>query len=313
MTVPRILPTRPAAPTWAPPAALVAAWLVAAVLGWLLFLLLGGPALTGAGRTAVFAGCLLVALALAAAGTRLLAGSPLAVPDAGWAAVLALGWGAANAAGWTLAVEVGGPLIGLATGVALAGAASGISVRRGVAVGAVGLVAVLLARLVAADLPPVLGLLVSVVAAVVGVALARWALVPALPLVPVVVLVAANGVAWVGAWLLAEALISPIAVSVSIAVEILLAVALSAALLGWMQDEPVGRTTGRWTLCALGGLAVAVLLAALAGAVLPSEDLGDRLGGVVGFLDLGTTVGLALAAWFAGRPALGRPLRWSNR
>ena len=312
----RILPSRSTGSTWLPTALLAIAWTLSAVIGWVAFRLLGGPGLSGPAAAGVFEVGMLLAVGLAIVLTRLLGERGLAGVS-GWVAMMAIGWGAATAAGWTLAVEVGGPLIGLATGLAVAGAAveatTGSTVRRVAIVGVAALVAVPAWRLLPLDLSPPVGLVVSVVIGLAVVVAGRWALVPALPLTPVVVLVVGSGVAWVGAWIVSGLLLPLVFVIVSIAVEILLAVALGAAVLGLCQrgpqGEPVDRVVLRWTAAAVGGLVVAVLLAMLAAALLPVQP--GELPGPIGFLDLGTTVGLGATAWYACRSTLGRPLRWS--
>lgn len=294
-----------------------AAWSISGALGWLVFVLLGGPGLTGPALVVLFAVAALLAAGLAIGLTRLLGDRGLAgVP--GWVALVVVGWGVANTTGWTLAVEVGGPLLGLAVALAVAGAAveatTGVTVRRTVLVAVAALVAVLVSRLVLVDVWRPLGLLVTVVVAVAAVAAGRWALVPALPLTPVVVLVAANGVAWLGAWAVSSPAYALVGAYGSMAVEIVLAVALGAAVLGVCQHgpdgEPVGRVLLRWTAAAAAGFVLAVLVAVLAAAVLPARPGAEP--GALGFMDVGTTIGLAATAWYSCRPTIGRPLRWSQ-
>jgi hypothetical protein len=279
------------------------AWSLAAAVGWAGFHLLGGPGRAGAGRELTWAVCLLVAVAGAALVASTVAGRYLVGDAARWGAAVGVGWGVANTAGWFLAVEVGGPATGLVTGVAVGAAAAGIPVARGSAVGLAGVLAVVAARLLVGDLPLVLGLALSIGCGLAVVAAVRPALTPTLPLRPVVLATTAFGLAWVGAWVLADAVLSPISASLSIAVEILLAVAIGAAVLGWdlrsRTAEPVRRVVLRWLVSTGIGVLGSAVIAAVIAAVGPGT-------GPVEFLDVGTTVGLAVAAWCASQPTLHR-------
>lgn len=287
-------------------AVLVCAGLIAGTVGWAGFHLLGGPERIGTEHTLIWAACLGIALACArvasAAVTRRHGDVALE-----WGVVLALGWAAANATGWHLAVEVGGPLVGVACGVVLAGAASGAKPVEAVLVGLGGLVGVLASHLVLAGVSPLVGLVAALVVGLLAALAARTFLAPKLPMTPIVVMAVSCGTAWVGAWELASNLLTPISVSVSIAGELVLAVVAGAFAFGLLVrghvTEPLWRTVIRWGLAASVGVLAAEGVAAVLAALLPGA------GGPIDLLDVGTTVTMPLAAWFAAAPTLRGLLR----
>ncbi|MGQ0576685.1 MAG: hypothetical protein ACT4RN_21165 [Pseudonocardia sp.] len=283
---------------------LLAAWCPAAAAGWGLHALVSDPAATGAVRAAGWLSAAVVAIALGALLARLL---PATAGPARWASVAAVGWGIATSAGWFLAVEVGGPTTGIVTGVVLAAApvvrpdAGGVGRTCGVI--AAGLAGVLVGWVLtggaAAGAP---GLLLPTAGGVVGLLAGRAVLLPALPAGRLTVLVVVSGSAWVGAWALAVAHLSPVSLGLSIVGEIVLAMTVGGVAIGLLwagaTGEPAVRVAARWAVAAVGGLIVGLAVAA----VLRTGTGGE----VVEQLDAGTTVGLGLAAWVASLPTLRR-------
>lgn len=285
------------------PVATTVAWTLAAVVGWATFHLVGGASRAGVARDLVWTGCLLVAV-VGAALVAVTLGRRLLVDDATrWGAAAAVGWGVANAAGWFLAVEVGGPASGLVTGAVVGGAAVGVSLSRGVALGLCGVLAMILVRLPGLGLPPFVGLAVNVVAGLAVVAVLRPVLAPTLPMRPVVVGTVSFGLFWVGAWTVTDALLSPLSATASVGAEIVVAVTLGSAVLGrelrGRTAEPVRCVALRWAgvtvLGVVGSVGVAVVVATVVPGATP-----------IAFLDVGTTLGLPVAAWCALRPTLAR-------
>lgn len=280
-----------------------AAWSLTGAAGWTLFHALDGPARSGTAQELVWTACLIVTLSAAALVAATVARRYLVDDAARRAAAVGLGWGVANAAGWFLAVEVGGPATGLVTGVAVGAAAVGVRLPAAVVVGLGGVLAMVGARLLVAGLPPALGLVVSGAGGLAVVAVLRWSVTPTLPIRPVIVATVGFGVAWVGAWMVADAVLSPVSASASVALEIVVAVVLGAAVLGWelraRTAEPVRAVAMRWSIATVLAVAASAVIAAVIVVAQPGTTPIDHL-------DVGTTVTLPVAVWCAVRPTLDR-------
>ena len=109
------------------------------------------------------------------------------------------------------------------------------------------------------------------------------------------------GAAWVGAWFLTTRLLTAFSVPLAVGVEIGGAIAAgglgTALLLSRSTAAPVGAPALRWATAGVLGLAAAWAVALVVHAVVPGGAPVDRL-------DIGTTVALPLAVWFAVRPAV---------
>lgn len=284
---------------------LLAAWLPAGMLGWAVrrWLDVGTDGPAGAGP---FLAGLAVALGLGAVAHRALDPAARLDPTARCAAAVGVGFAVANATGWSVGVEVGGPAFGLALGLGLA-AAAGAPGARVLLLGGTVLAVMTGVRLLldplGAPVPgapwaPVL-LVAPTLAGLATLAASRRPL--AGHLAATAALTAAFGAAFVGFWLLTSAVVAPWSFALSVGAEIVGAVAVGAAVLGVLTrpGEPVLAVVTRWAVAAgaavVIGIAVAVPLRAL---------LGDTGGGVLVHLDLGTSIGLAIAAAVAALPTL---------
>lgn len=285
---------------------LLAAWLPAGVLGWALHRRLDG----GTGDIAPFLVGLALAVGVGTAAHRALGSGPWAGPDpVGTCAVgVGVGFAVANATGWSVGVEVGGPAFGLALGLGLA-AAAGVPGRHVVPLGGAVLGVMIGTRLVLDPFgPPLPGepgapvLLVAPALAGLGVLAAGRGLLGG-HLTGVAVLTAVFGAGFVGLWVVTSTLVAPWSFALSVGAEIVGAVALGALALGALvrPAEPVPAVVARWA-----GAATAAVLIGVAVAVPLRLLLGDVRGGVLVHLDLGTGVGLAIAAAVAALPTLRR-------
>jgi len=288
----------------------VLVWTAAGLIGGSVFRALGGPARTGVGEAATW----LVAVAAAVlvgvvAGLVAQRGRP---PDAvaQRCTVAAVGWGVANSAGWTLGVNVGGVATGLAVATALV---AGISTLRSVAAGLGGLLGLAaqpaLAGVVPAAVGPLSALVCGTAGFVVGLAAGsrrvsvRPGPVGPVPVRAVAALAAVWAVAWVGAWFLTTRLLSAYPVPLAVGVETVGALGVGGAgtALLWRRasGEPVRAVVLRWVLAGTGGLAAAWCVAWAVWTV-----ASDPSTAVDGWLDVGTTLTLPIAAWLALRPTV---------
>lgn len=304
----RVLPDRG---VWTDLGALLLAWVPAGALGWLLHHYLTDPDATGAVRAGGWLGCVAVAVGVGMLLVRLQLvllrhrRADVAVRLGGQVAV---GWAVATSAGWFLGVEVGGPMTGIVTGVALGACPvlrSGSGRSRVVLVMTIGAVGVVTGWVLAGGGPTGgVGLVVPIAVGLVAVVAAHTALLPALPLGPLVLLVGGWATAWVGAWAVASAFVSPVSLGLSIVAEIGLAMGVGGAVVGVVHQRVTGEAAWavalRWGVAAAGGVAVGTALATGLRALLGGEFTEH--------LDVGTAVGLGVAAWFAVLPTL-RALR----
>lgn len=282
-------------------AVLLVAWLPAGTAGWLIHQAVNGGA---PGEVGPWLICVVIATGIGVVVSWALRDRMPVDPAVRWTVLVAVGWAIANAAGWFVGVEVGGPAFGLVTGLGIAAATTEVRISRVALVAASALLAMVAGRLLVDDRLPVVGLVVPAACGLLVLAAMHRMLVRDVPLWPVVGLTCAWGVAFVGVWALTSTFVAPVSFWLSVIAEIVIAVAIGAAALGWctheISGEAVWRVVRRWaiasTLGVIGGGAVALLLRTVV-----VTRPGD---GVLAHLDMGTSVGLAVAVAFAVLPTL---------
>lgn len=289
---------------------LLVAWLPAGAAGWVIHKSLDAGGQDDVQHAGLWLGCAGLAVGIGALTARAFPASTREDRVVRLAVLVAVGWAVATAAGWSFAVQVGGPASGLVTGLGLAAARTGTGIRIApvALVAGSGVVGLIAGWLLVGDRVPVVGLFVPMACGLVAVTAAHRVIAPELRLLPVLGSTCAWGAAFVGAWLLTSTTIAPISYALSIGVEFVLAAALGAVALGWATrastGEPVHHVVVRWTASSaigvIGGVAVALVL----------RDLGDDTAvGLMARADVGTSLGLGVAAGFAVLPTLRRMLR----
>lgn len=279
-------------------------WLLAGLVGWLLFHVLGGP---------VAAGAVAIGIWGLAAGSALVVGLllgrlwPAIRPRdraLSWAAVAGVGFGFAISAGWTIGVDVGGPATGLAVAAAIAGCDRALPVLRllpAILIGGAGFV---VGRLLLGDRLTVVGLAVTLGCGLVAFGVALTAGRQPVRFRPIALLVAAWGVAWVGSWFVTTRFVDQFSVPLSLAGEIVVAMGLGglAIAVGWCRrtGERVGVVAARWTGCAAVGYVAAW------GIALAVSASGLLSGAPIDHLDAGTVVALPVVVWLAVLPTMRR-------
>jgi hypothetical protein len=286
---------------------LLAVWLPAGLVGWAAQRWLsGGPAVPG--DAGPFIAGLSIALGLGAAAHRSLIPPQWSDPVTRCAVRVGVGFAVANATGWSIGVEVGGPAFGVAVGFGIA-AAAGVPGRHVVLLGGAVLTVMIGTRLLLDPLgPPLLGApwtpVVLVTPALAGLAvLAAGRRLLRGHLGATAALTVAFGVAFVGLWAVTITLVAPWSFALAVGLEIVGAIAVGAALLGFLTrpGEPAAAVAARWAVAATAAVAIGVAVAVPLRAV-----LGDTGGGLLVHLDLGTSIGLAIAVAVAVQPTLRR-------
>lgn len=277
------------------------AWSVAGLAGWLLYRALGGPASPDARQIGLWS---------LAAGLTVLAGLALRMLAPArdcalrWTEFAAVGFGVAISAGWTIGVNLGGPLTGVATAVALAGCRAGHQLVRLLPVAGVGAAGAVLGRLLHGEKLTVLGLGVTLGFALAALGLALAATGRSIRWRPTAALVIAWGAAWVGAWFVTTRLVDPYSVPLSLAGEIVLAMGIGGWAVGmqWQRQthEPSWLSAVRWTAWAAVAYGVAWGLAVMLWVT------GLVPGAPLAHLDVGTSVALPFAVWVALLPTMRR-------
>lgn len=288
-------------------------WALVVAAGWAGYYLAGGGGderYLAASRAAGWLAGVPLAVVLGLVLLRLAKRSRPMPPVAALLVVATGAWGMANAVGWTVDVAVGGPATGLATGCVLVAAGdprTGPDRVRLFGVILCGVAAMVTGRLVAGVdalvprvvLPVVLGIAVAA-AAWRAVGLRR-------SFRPVVIVVLAWTVSWLGAFELARNLPAGLPPAVYAVTEIGLACGCGGALtaLVWRSrsEERPGAVALRWAAAGILGTLVGLVVAAAmwSGGVMP-----PRVDEAADLWAAGTTFGLGLAAAVALAPTLAR-------
>jgi hypothetical protein len=292
-------------------AILAACWVAVTVVAWRLYYSAGGGGDAGslAGSRATSWTLTIPPVILLGLLLTWLVERRRPLPPAERLAILATaGWGVANAFGWTVDVKVGGPTTGLVTGCVLVAASQNRPVRLralvAVLAGVGGLVA---GRLLTGEGYAPLLVAVPLVLGLPAFALAWKLLGVRLPWWPVAGLAVGWGLSWVAAFVVTREFLAGSSAAMFLVVELVGACTLGGALTAWAwrrrTAEPVLTVTLRWALTSMLGV---VLGAAVAGALWYLGLAPAHVERPQDLLEVGTTVGLGLAAWFALLPTLRR-------